>query len=158
MYFLINLFSFLVCLCHLLFSGCLILFLIILSCFFAFRFIISNCLWPMLHLFLKALLVRCADVVNTDKLWAVKAALDTVCGQCCTDTAELLVQSLSTSCSYRLYSYVFLHILMSCLRYGDTWPSLALRNIGKNANLWKFFFCHENKAIAYATLIMSIPW
>ena len=62
MYFLINLLSFLVCLYYLFFSVCLILCLIILSCFFfAFHFIISNSLWPMLHLLLKALSVRCSD-------------------------------------------------------------------------------------------------
>jgi len=38
----------------------------------------------MLYLFVTALLVRCADIVDTDTLWAVKAVLDTVCGQCCT--------------------------------------------------------------------------
>lgn len=160
MYFLINLLSFLVCLYYLFFSVCLILCLIILSCFFFrfplyyFKLPLTNASFtfkgPVSTLFWQCIQTGC-------KLWGL---FWTRCvgSVVLVDTADFLVQSLSTSCSCRLHSYVFLHIHMSWVHYGDTWPWLAVCNIGKNAKLWIFFFCHENMAIAYASLLMSTPW
>ena len=80
--------------------------------------------------------------LNRDMLWAVQAVLlDTVCGQCCTGRHSAVPSKITFNfLSLQEVQLRFPANPRVLLRYGDTLHSLAVRDIGTKADLWRFFF------------------